>query len=209
MVKAIKITKKMKTVFDITFWASVVTILSIFFALYVFISDKCAQETKEKQEYLNKLDSLKFELQKNNDVILSFFNKDKQAYLDGEKVAYFRYSTSVTNNLIAEGAILNIILLRNLDAIADNENQVNRILDIIALMADTSQIGSAEEKQMFENRIKTAYATIVNLNGKIEKYLPRVISDLKNHTGETKSKKTHWFCFNKCNSNELSPEMFK
>lgn len=193
----------------IILWANIATILSIFFALYVFSSDKCTQEAKEKQEYLNKLDSLKFELQKNNDVILSFFNKDKQAYLDGKKVAYFRYSTSVTNNLIAEGTILNITLLRNLDAIADNENQVNRILDIVALMADTSQIGSVEERQMFENRIKTAYVTIMNLNGEIEKYLPRVISDLKNHIGETKSKKTHWFCFNKGISKELPSEMFK
>lgn len=194
---------------DIIFWANIAAILSIFFALYVFVSDKCTQEVKEKQEYLNKLDSLKFELQKNNDVILSFFNKDKQDYLDGKKVAYFRYSISVTNNLITEGAILNITLLRNLDAIADNENQVNRILDMVALMADTSQIGFVEERQMFENRIKTAYATIMNLNREIEKYLPRVISDLKNYIGEIKSKKTHWFCLNKNISKELPLEMFK
>ena len=155
----------------ITFYASVVTIISIFFALYVFLSDRCEQERRARQEYLNKLNSLNFELKKNIGVIIGFFNKDKQAFLNGKKVAYFRYSTSVSNNLIAEGSILNGILLRNLDAVVDNENQINRILDVITLMADTSQIGSAEEKQMFEKRIKDAYASIFMLNEKIEKYM--------------------------------------
>lgn len=51
-------------VYDIAFWASIVTIISIFLALYVFLSDKCDQKIKEKQEYLNRLNSLNFEFKK-------------------------------------------------------------------------------------------------------------------------------------------------
>lgn len=99
--------------------------------------------------------------------------------------------------------------MRNLDAIVDNENQVNRILDGITLMAETSQIGSIEERQMFESRIKNSFATIFDLNEQIEKYMPMVLSELKNHIKETETKKTHWFCFKKVHSRSFTSEMFK
>jgi len=194
---------------DINFYASIATIISVFLALYVFLSDRCSQEMKERQGYVNRLTSLNFELQKNNNVILSFFKRDKEAFLNAKKVAYYRYSTTVANTLVAEGTILNMVLLRNLDAITDNENQVNGILDIIILMSETSHINSAEEKLLFENRIKTSYAKIMELNGEIEKYMPKVISDLASHIEETSLKKIHWFCINKCNSGKLSSGMFK
>jgi len=171
----------MEKLTDINFWASVVTILSIFFALYVFWNDKQEKRNTEKQTYLNQLKSLDFELNKNNDVILGFFKKDSEAWNNGTKIAYFRFSTSVTNKLIAEGVIKNNTLLRNLDAIADNQNQVNRILDLISLMAQTSQIGSQEEREMFARRITEASKTAVDLNKQIEIYLPKVIADLNKH----------------------------
>lgn len=181
---------------DIYFWASVATIISIFFALFVFLSDRCHKENLDKQEYINQLESLNFELQKNNYIIIDFFEKDKQAFLNGEKMGYYRYSTSVINGLIGDGKIRDSDLLRNLDAIADSQNQVNRVLDIIDLMAHTSQINSNEEREMFLRRIKSSYEIVIYLNNQIKEYLPKVIDDLKIHIDNTSIGGTSWFCIN-------------
>ncbi len=169
---------------DINFWASLVTIFSIFLALYIFINDKRENKKNEKKTYINQLESLQFELKKNNNVILPFFNRDKKDWIKGKKIGHFRYSTGVTNRLITEGLIQDVTLLRNLDAIADNESQVNRVLDLISLMGETSQIGSQQEREMFERRIIGESLIIINLNDQVEKYLPKVIKDLEIHISE-------------------------
>ncbi len=178
--------KKTNKLCDINFWASVVTIVSIFFALYVFWNDKNEIRENEKHTYLNQLESLRFELKKNNDVILKFFNRDKALMLEGSAVAHFRYSTSVINRLIAEGIIKNDLLLRNLDAIADNFNQVNRIEDLISLMGTTTQISFQVDREIYSRRIKDISKSSINLNDQIHQYLPKVISDLETHISNTK-----------------------
>lgn len=166
---------------DVNFWASVVQIISIFFALYVFLVERRATKRADRTVYRNKLESLKFELIKNKDVIVGFLERDRKEFLEGTKIAYFRFSTGVINRLISDGMIEDPTLLRNLDAIAEDQNQANRIMDLIALMAETSQIGSAEERLMFERRIKTASITIIKFGDKQKKYLPLVIKDLQSH----------------------------
>jgi len=73
---------------NINFWASVVTILSIFLALYIFWDDKREARKTLRQTYLNQLESLRFELKKNDEVIIGFFNKDRTAFNEGKKIAY-------------------------------------------------------------------------------------------------------------------------
>ena len=180
--------KKMNQFTDINFWASVVSILSIFLALYIYWNDKREKQKAEQQAYLNQLEFLLFELKKNNEVILGFFDKDRAAWLDGKKIGYFRFSIGVTNKLISEGAIQNDTLLRNLDAIADNQNQVNRILDLITLMGQTSQISSQEERELFTRRITDASQTAMGLNDQIRQYMPKVINDLELHITQVKDK---------------------
>ena len=83
--------------------------------------------------------------------------------------------------LIGEGKIRDAKLLRNLDAIADYEDQANKILDMINLMGETSQIHSQQEREMFQGRIKGASAVVVDLTEKLERYLPEVIIDIAKH----------------------------
>ncbi len=174
---------------DINFWASIATIISIFLALWIFWADRREQRNRDKCEYLNQLQSLRFELEKNRNVVTGFFKKDKDAILNGQKVLYFRYSVSVINRLIGAGKIQDATLLRNLDAIADDENQTNRILDVIGLMAETSQIASQQEREMFERRIRGASVIAVNLVEKLEKYLPEVIAHIDKHIADVNSDK--------------------
>jgi hypothetical protein len=181
--------KKTNRFTDINFWASIVTILSIFLALYIFWVDKKENRKKIQQTYLNQMESLRFELKKNNDVILGFFEKDLDDWKAGTKIGHFRFSTSITNKLIAEGTIQNDTLLRNLDAIADNFNQVNRMLDIITLMAETSHINSQQEKELFARRIQGTSLTILDLNNQIKTYLPKVIKDLERNIKEIEDEK--------------------
>jgi hypothetical protein len=196
-------------IFNINFWASIVTILSIFLALYIFLYDRYTQEKKEKQKYINSLNSLNFELQKNNKIILKFFKRDAAQFLNVEKIAEYRYSTNITNNLLSIGTIQDLTLLRNLDAIADKENQINRILDSISLISSLSRTISIEENVLFKNRIKIAQNTILGLNEKLEKYFPKVINDLKNHMEEIDNKKIYWFCKKISYIQELPPEIFE
>jgi uncharacterized membrane protein len=177
----------MSQLLDINFWASVVTIVSIFFALFVFWDDKKEKSKGERELYLNQLNSLKFELEKNYKVILGFFARDSEGWSNGQKIAYYRYSTGVTNKLIVEGLIQDRALLRNIDAISDNQNQVNRLLDLITLMTQTSQIGSQAEREMFQQRITDASLTLLSLNDQILQYMPKVITDLDAHINQLKS----------------------
>jgi hypothetical protein len=112
-----------------------VQIISIFFALYVFVAERNAVKRADRTAYKNKLESLKFELIKNEDVIVGFLERDRKEFLAGTKIAYFRFSTGVINKLISDGMIEDPVLLRNLDAIAEDQNQANRIMDLISLMA--------------------------------------------------------------------------
>jgi len=90
---------------NLNFWADIVTIISIFVALFIFISDKCEKSLKKKSEYVNKLNALKFELMKNHRVILGFFRRDMKNFLDGKKIAYYSYSDDIIKSLIVNGSI--------------------------------------------------------------------------------------------------------
>lgn len=193
---------------DINFWASVATIFSVIFALVVFVSDSCNQETKIKREYINSLISLKFELQKNNDVTLKFFDRDFSSMSNTSKLPYYRYTLEVTNRLLAQGLIQDLTLLRNLDAISDSEMQVNRILDSASSVADLSHTISLDETVLYQNRLKSAVAQISILNESLKKYLPLVLNELEIHIKETDSIRSPWFCINTNYDKNLPAGMF-
>lgn len=178
----------------IAFWANIATIISILFALYVFASDKCEIEYRNKQEYLNKLDALQLELGKNKELVIPTINENKNALLSGSSVAYYRYTTGTANNLLAQGILRDQGLIQNLDLIVDNENQVNRILDLMALIAGTYQTSTSQDDKIMTMRLKDGYANVVGINFVLEQDIPQMIDYINAHAIEVNNSKTYWYC---------------
>jgi hypothetical protein len=176
-------------VWDIHVWASVAQILSIFLVLGIFSADHRRQQEQDRSDYTHRLGSLRFELDKNLHVTVGFFKRDRDAILAGHKLIYFRYSVGVINALIGEGKIRDAALLRDLDVIADDENQVNRILDVVVQMGETAQINSPQDRKTVESRIQTASKLAVDLSDQLEKGLPKVIGDIDAHVSNVNSER--------------------
>lgn len=176
---------------DIHFWASVAQIFSIVLAILFFRAEHIRQQEQDRTEYIHRIESLRFELNKNQNVTLEYFRRDRADILAGRKIMHFRYSVAVLNGLIGEGKIRNQDLLRDLDAIADDENQANRVLDAISMMGEMSQVGSVAERDMFMSRIKTASEVAVNLTDSLAKFLPVVIQRVDKHIDEVNTGKPH------------------
>ncbi len=188
-----------------------ITILTFITTIVIFLIDSYFNRRQEHEKCLNRLLSLKFELQKNTNIINKFINEIEKQLLSGSKVVYYRYDTLVTESLISSGEILDSDFLRNLDAILGEEKQINRLLDSIEKMADMSHVDSGDIANLFKNRITTASNLVVSINKNLTKYYPKVIDGLGSYIRKTEAKKFLGVkAFNVCtNEKEIKEEFWK
>lgn len=186
--------KKLSRFEKIALCANIAAIISILFALYVFTSDKCQTDYRDKQEYLNKLNAIQLELGKNLEYYIPLIKSKEIDYLNASEVAYFRYTTGVSNNILAQGSLRDQTLIQNLDIIVDNENEVNRILDLMALIAGTYQTSTPQDDKMMTRRLKDSYASVVGINRVLEMDVPLMIDYIDTYAKEVSDSKTYWYC---------------
>ncbi|MBI2652028.1 hypothetical protein HYX00_01065 [Candidatus Woesearchaeota archaeon] len=178
---------------DIHFWASFVTIVSVLFALYVFVDDKCSTAEQLRQESIHQLESFGFEMRMNEFKFDEFLNS-KDVYISGNATYSRRFETNVINKLISEGKIQNLDLRANVYRIADALNNANKILDNVAITYRlSSPVPTPYEKEILLKRIKEDYRTVIDYvqNLKADKTIPIILSL---HIKEINSSK-RWFCW--------------
>ncbi len=167
----------------------VVTIMTFLSAILFFVLDKYVNSKNNLENYINRLLSLKFELNKNANVISKFIKSNEKELILGNKIVYFRYDLLVTEHIIASGELLDSIILRNLDAILGKERQINLLLDELLRMSDMSHVDSNEIRDLFKRRIISSSNLVISLSNELNNYYPKVINELNFYIEKVKVKK--------------------
>lgn len=121
--------KKNKEYLSIRFWADIVTILSIIIVLIIFFHNSCNEKIKSRNEYINQLEAIDFELNANS--ILVNHIVDTEDYTKGETFPWGRLFVDVLKGAIVNGRIENDTIRIKFYEILQRENQINTILDTI------------------------------------------------------------------------------
>ena len=167
----------------INFWASISsTILALFLVVLFFASDICREEHSKIQQYVSRIDALKYELATNylytNEGILS----GKEGYLECKDVPQYRYFTSTLNGILNDGIISDLNISQDLMSMYGASNDNNRILD----SADSilrEQLTLETEKSV--NRCKEYMKAVIVNAEDLDEHTPITIKKLGIHQNKT------------------------
>ncbi len=171
--------------------ADIATIVSIFLALGFFIHDGCTNKIKDRNEYINQLEAIDFELDLNTN-LANYIVDNEEGYSIGEHFPYGKFFfVDTLNDAIIKGKIKNSTLRLKFYEILQRENEINYILDS-ADKKQTILAGSDKGVLIEQNPYKHEMSIIIKDSKDLQDMFHKARTMIVEHKQSVE--KTYGFC---------------